>query len=211
MKKLLTALALTGIAASALAQGTINFANSSTTLVKYGPTSGTYATGSSAPINTSFVELLWAEPGTAAGAYSSGETLATWLGANQGWNAMSSSIKAVSPLVGRFSAGTLTANTTVAGEVINAIVIGWSGGSYATYDAAVTSGNQSVYAGFSSVFTIDTGNPNATPSPESPAVITTSTATPFTGIYLTPLVPEPSSLALAGLGAAAMLIFRRRK
>lgn len=33
----------------------------------------------------------------------------------------------------------------------------------------------------------------------------------LTGLNLTPAVPEPSSMVLAGLGAASLLLFRRRK
>jgi len=51
-----------------------------------------------------------------------------------------------------------------------------------------------------------TGNPNGVPTPTPPSSLT-GWAGPIT---LAP-VPEPSMFALAGLGAAALLIFRRRK
>lgn len=37
-----------------------------------------------------------------------------------------------------------------------------------------------------------------------------ATVDPVPGLTIMPLIPEPSTLALAGLGAAALLLFRRR-
>ena len=39
----------------------------------------------------------------------------------------------------------------------------------------------------------------------------TATASTWNGVTMAPPIPEPSSMALAGLGAASLLIFRRRK
>lgn len=57
--------------------------------------------------------------------------------------------------------------------------------------------------GQTSNFQNPTGNPNATP-PGTPADLTGWTSPVV-------LVPEPSTLALAGLGMGALLLFRRRK
>lgn len=54
------------------------------------------------------------------------------------------------------------------------------------------------------LFQVTLGNPNATP-PDNPA-----TMTGLTSFELSIPVPEPSTLALAGLGSAAMLVMRRR-
>lgn len=79
----------------------------------------------------------------------------------------------------------------------------WStaSGSYAGALAA----NQNNTYGSSSVFSLVTGDPGA-----QPPGVPTSFAGKLTSFNLN-AVPEPSSLALAGLGAAAMLVFRRRK
>lgn len=64
--------------------------------------------------------------------------------------------------------------------------------------------NASNLRGQSTVFSNPLGNPQAQPP---------GTPTDFTGmpaVILSP-IPEPSTFALAGLGAAALLIFRRRK
>jgi hypothetical protein len=54
-----------------------------------------------------------------------------------------------------------------------------------------------------------TGNPQATPTPGLPASITIGPSG-YAGLVLEP-VPEPATIALGGLGAAALLFFRRRK
>jgi len=78
----------------------------------------------------------------------------------------------------------------------------WNGG-FATYEAAALAGTG--FLGTTTVFANLTGAPNGVP-PSVPASLTG---------WTTPLVvravPEPSTFALAGLGAAALLLFRRRK
>lgn len=70
-----------------------------------------------------------------------------------------------------------------------------------TYDGAIAAGNPNAR---SVVFSNPLGNPQATPP---------GTPTDFTGMPALVLtaIPEPSTFALAGLGAAALFIFRRRK
>jgi hypothetical protein len=83
-------------------------------------------------------------------------------------------------------------------------IIGWTG-AFATYDLAFASGTSML--GISPMFTTATGNPGSTP-PGTPIGLKNT----FTGLVLAPgVIPEPSTFALAGLGAAALLIFRRRK
>ena len=73
--------------------------------------------------------------------------------------------------------------------------------SYASYDLAFQVGD---LAGKSLLFNANT-SPNLTP-PATP----TSLAGLYPGFALFP-VPEPSTFALAGLGLASLLLFRRRK
>jgi hypothetical protein len=99
------------------------------------------------------------------------------------------------PLAGRFGAGTLTIpGVTPAGGTVAAIVRGFDGADWGT----------SLGRGQSGIFAIDTGDPTTTP-----AGTPTATTTLFGPINV--VVPEPSSIALAGLGAASLLLFRRRK
>jgi hypothetical protein len=81
-------------------------------------------------------------------------------------------------------------------------VYAWTG-SATTYAQAVASGT--AYYGVSTVFTNPTGGPGNPPA--NPASLV---GMPSLVLTTTP-VPEPSTFALAGLGLAGLLIFRRRK
>lgn len=103
-----------------------------------------------------------------------------------------------SPTPGRFAGGIQTIPTPQAGGTAAVVLRGFVGADYAT--ASVR--------GSTAILTFAaTGNPLTTPA-GSPAALTTDGG--FTGLNLT-AVPEPTSMALAGLGAASLLIFRRRK
>jgi len=73
-------------------------------------------------------------------------------------------------------------------------------GTAATYAAAQAAGG---YTGNSGVFQNALGGPATPPVPPTDL-------TGMPSVILTP-TPEPSTLALGGLGAAALLLFRRRK
>ena len=74
----------------------------------------------------------------------------------------------------------------------------------ATYAAAVASGQPNAYGG-SSPFSVVLADPTSSP-PGTPSALGG-----LKSFNLNPPVPEPSTFALAGLGAAALMIFRRRK
>jgi hypothetical protein len=203
MKKYLGILAVTAMAASAFAQGTVSFVNGASSLVRAG---ADLASAQPIPVNGGFVQLLWAPSGTAMTAWDSGNpvSLTAFLAANPGWNAIPESIKAIGPIAaGRFNAGAITVPTAAPGAPIQAAVAAWEG-NFATFDAAQAAG---AAIGVSSSFAVATGNPTTTP-PGTAGSITG--AGQFGGVTAL-AVPEPSSLALAGLGAAALLIFRRRQ
>jgi len=204
MKKYLVTLAITALATSAFAQGTITFANNSTGLVKQW-TSASDTTPISVAKSGGFVELLAAPKGSSLDPLSNYSTMDAFLAANTSWAVVGTT--AIFPVAGQFNGGGKTILNIGAGADASYFLVGWTGTS-ATYDAAYTAwqgGNAML--GVSSVFTTATGNPNATPVPGSPV----SLAGSFTGMLLTAPIPEPSTFALAGLGAAALLIFRRRK
>jgi hypothetical protein len=79
----------------------------------------------------------------------------------------------------------------------------WDTTKGATYALAQASGLNDAY-GFSSVFSVITGNPAAVP-PGTPANLVGLTS------FNMQIVPEPSTFVLAGLGLASLLLFRRRK
>jgi len=77
-----------------------------------------------------------------------------------------------------------------------------AGGLFANYAAAASGG------GF--VGTVTFQNPTSNPGGAPPVPAGKLTGMPSINLVAAP-VPEPTTLALAGLGAASLLIFRRRK
>jgi len=205
MKKILGIIAVTAlVASSAFAQGTLVF-SSSASLVRTEDGAGMAG-------GVGSVQFAWAEIGTAFTPWDASLTASAWLAANPGWTVIGSPANVGVPLAGRFSGGTLTADTSNPGAEIQGVVIGWTGQGAADflggYDMALAMGANGQF-GITSPFTVQTGNPVAVP-PGTPGNIYNSTTSPYTGLTLQ-AIPEPSSFALAGLGAAALLIFRRRK
>jgi hypothetical protein len=201
MKKYLSVLAVAAMAVyatSAFGQGTVVF-NNGTGLVKQW-TAADNQTLINVPKGGGQVQLYWAAQGTAYVPWQGSLSSAAWQLLNPGWK-MENAIGFTTPAAGKFTGGTLTLNPLNAGAAIDYVVVGWTG-NYASFDAALAANSM---ANVSLKFTSGTGNPTTTPP---------GTATPiadsFGGMTLQP-VPEPSTFALAGLGAAALLIFRRRK
>src|ERR1051326_8372920 len=184
MKKLLLTLACVMTVAYANAQGTVNFANSSANLVQFaaggGVTVGQYTVGL----------LYWA---TDPGAVNLNGSIA-------GLNMVKTSANFITP--GRFIGGTATTpNTTAGGASAWFAVVAWQT-SFGSYDAARTGGGN---YGYSTVFTNPTGDPNKQPVPDTPAALSG-----FLGINNVQSVPEPTTIALGVLGAAALLLRRRK-
>jgi len=91
---------------------------------------------------------------------------------------------------------------TLSGPAVGASVFfeveGWTGNNVNSMPAAGTPGTYGTSAVFSGVL----GGPPSVPPPSLGG---------FTGLALTTVaVPEPSTLAMAGVGLASMLMFRRR-
>jgi hypothetical protein len=129
------------------------------------------------------IEVLWAPAGT------------TDLGL---FTPIGAQINVGVPTPGYFSGGTRTIAGIAPGASVAAYARAWDNDSGATYAAATQ-------RGISPLFVINTADPTAVPA--EPAVNLNAV---FPGVDVT-AVPEPSSMALAGLGAASLLIFRRRK
>lgn len=185
MKKTLATIITVGaLVASSYAQGTVTFNNSATTQVKLW-TSLTDNTLVNMPVGGGRVELLWAAVGTTDLALFS-----------------SVGTTGFTTAPGRFSGGAVTIPTTVAGGPAALVVRGWNGASLTWAGRDTALGQE----GWSTIWTqAATGNPTTVP-PGTP----TSILPGFAGLTLAP-VPEPSSMVLAGLGAASLLLFRRRK
>lgn len=217
MKKLLGIMAISALAASAFAQGTVVIGNQ-TGLVKQW-TSSSDQTLMSVAKGSGYVELVAAPKGTslsplyAAQSFKFGSQ-AAWLAANPGWAVATGFGGGANPGpiglgAGLFANGNASLAGVAGGGSADYIILGWTGTS-TTVDQAIaawTAGN--AMFGESAIATTLTADPSAVP-PGVPVALRTT----FPGMTLTPvgtIVPEPSTFALAGLGAAAMLILRRRK
>lgn len=177
-------LAAIAVAASSYGQGTVNFVNSTTTLIQINGVSAGAVAGAK-------VELLWAPVGTTDVAQ---------------FTVLGAAVNVGTPSAGRFSGG---GRTVPAGSGLTGI----AGGALANFIVRGFVGTDFVSAntrGVSSVFTVDTGDPTTTPA-GTLATITGASAPLWNGNLNLTAVPEPTSMTLAGLGAAALLAFRRRK
>lgn len=200
MKKLAAILCLSALATGAFAQGLINFANGPTTLISVG--------GANVPSGQGgayWFALLSAPTGT-VDPHVFTQVLGVY-GTNQ--NA-----------AGRFTGGVgVTAQGWAAGETRAFEVVAWSAANGSVFNPAwmapgsvVTPAGDFVgcATGFFGVSAIAPagvagGGPTGLPNLN----VFGGTQGIQVGFNLVP-VPEPTTLALAGLGAAALLIFRRR-
>jgi len=192
MKKLAAILCLSALTTGAFAQGLVTMGNGPTTLISFG------AVGNTAPLTsgnagTYYFGLL--TQATAGGAYA----FAGVYGTN-------------SASAGRISAYTTTVTGWAPGQALNYEVAGWSASLGATWSPGWLTGN---FGGKSGFFTVS-GPANGTAGGGSPVPAPAWLlfgGSGLSGFNLAPTgaVPEPTSMALAGLGAAALLIFRRRK
>lgn len=200
MKKvLITGLATVAIALGAFAQGAVDISNASSA---GGPTqAGNYYGG---PYG---LEVWWMN-GTAAPAIAGGT--AAYLSLEKAGFQLATTISGKSIPAGQEGIISGLGAVEIAGVDRNAnqgkailALAMWTGSAASFANAANASGTGGVLT-----FANDTSNFTTSPKPTAPSL---------TGwdqnLLLIPLVPipEPATFALAGLGAAALLIFRRRK
>jgi len=111
-------------------------------------------------------------------------------------------VHASGPTLGGIGYGTFqVTGTSSAGINYEVVVVGWASTEGATLAAALASGGA---LGWSSAFSYASGSSSTSPLSQFSAA---GNGTPF-GVAPT---PEPTSLALAGLGGLSMLFLRRRK
>jgi len=214
MKKILvTTLVACALVSSALAQGQITFSASTGNLIKWSAdgklaSAVNITAGNPAQVGTygNFNLALYGAPvGTAL-------TLKNGMPDLTGaWKIQTSAVlQQIGPAAGGMTGKIVQMDPTVldAGGNLQLTVVAWTG-SFANFNAAAADG-KGLFAWTGDALSGGalswaSGSGSAT----TPYVITKG-ANAYNGLVLAP-IPEPSTFALAGLGAAALLIFRRRK
>ena len=121
------------------------------------------------------------------------------MAANPGWSNIATT--GIQPIAGRFNGGIVSLPGILGGATAEYFIMGWIG-TATTLDAAMQTGT---WFNSSPLLTTLTGNPGSTP-PVAAALLSDT----FTGFTI-PMTPEPTTFALAGLGAITLMIFRRRR
>lgn len=189
MKKLAVILCLSALSTGAFAQGTINFFNNAATLISSKAGAGNAI---NTPAGTYYFGLL---TNGGSGAF----TFTGLYGTNQA-------------AAGRFTGGGgIAAPGWAAGSSRTFEVAGWQASLGPVFNPVWLTTNPQGFG----VSGTGSGAPGGVDPVTGGTVPTLNIFGGTTGIqagFVVPsAVPEPSSMALAGLGAAALLIFRRRK
>jgi hypothetical protein len=206
MKKLILTAACAAMAVSGFAQGTVGFQNAVTTEFYFGTVSGGVLTASSVvPASSTVIDVGLFYSATAFSTLSAGT-----LGG----------IVQIGTAAGQIhGSAAYEPNGVNGGDVDFYQVFAWDasyGSSLAGLEACVAAG------GFFGASSAGVGNTTygfignsisitANTSPASGAPIFNTSGNSFGKTVILSSTPEPTTIALGGLGAAALLLFRRRK
>jgi len=216
MKKLLTLAAVLGTASLSFGQGFVAFNN---TLASRTSTNGTLA--AAAPVGTWYYALLVAS--------STQNTIGNSDGSFTGWTfaGMGTNTAAAGRMTGNSNtdSAAIRVNGYAPTDTADFAIVGWSAnigadftlaragfhgfgqnGSWAVTDASKPGGSSGTWFVISTVANDIPLAPDGGPYNS----VFGSSAIPGLNMSFVP-IPEPSMIALAGLGAAALVIFRRRK
>jgi hypothetical protein len=204
MKKLILSIALGGLTASGFAQGTISFGNlvNSGGGLVYSNTTATTVGATAFKFGAISLELFYGPVGS---------TLAQLEAGGTGFGDFVFNTSMTTSAAGKFFDGTAVTTLEPAGTGtgdatlnVELAIAGWTG-SFANYAAASAPGGAALF-GITGAWGNPTGGGGAPPATQA-GLIDWVLAN---SLVLTPS-PEPTTLALGGLGAAALLMFRRRK
>lgn len=201
MKKLLTLTLLIGATAYSFGQGVISWANTSGTLISLNGVSMPFNSGGTATFNFGLFIAPVGTPGPDMGGPGGLAGIA-----DPAWQQVAAyTVNSTAAAgAGRMqNAGLATLAGFDPGTSVNFIVRAWQSSSGGNDWAAARSGIS--WLGTSALGTAIAGG-GAFPTPSAFGVA----AGQIGGFNVVP-VPEPSSMVLAGLGAASLLLFRRRK
>ena len=131
------------------------------------------------------------------------------------WTASSTTpLHQITTFPGWTPATTFTLPTATGGANTEVMVVGWTG-TYTDWNSAMLSGSSLLawsgngLNGGELAWVNGTGNPNASP-PTTPVALVTGAAG-YNGLVFWTTSPEPSTFALAGLGAVMLMVFHRRR
>lgn len=196
LKKLFVTMALVGVTAYSYGQGTVNFDTKAVGAKVFLPNSTTAAAGTG----------FWAQLYAAAGASAPESSLAkvgSPVNLRSGVNAGFVQISGTTSTGGTVDP-TVTVPTSSPGGASTVQLRAWSSGS-ASYEAAVDVKGQQ-WGKSDTLSLTATGNPAAEP-PTTPVDLTGLSNVQLQEVT----IPEPSTIALGVLGAAALAFARRRK
>jgi PEP-CTERM motif-containing protein len=214
MKKVLTIAALLGVASLSYGQGTVNFAAGASPATRIATNSAIGGASTGIISGGGYYFALFVAPTSVGTSWGSSTS---WDPTIAGFSLVNGGEYATNSNAGRFTGTSpVTVNgfpTSSSGEFV---VVGWSaniaGASWASFQSWIngTSGNgvNTGWAGHSLVADAVQLGGGAIPAGNIFGA-NTGQVPGFTLGMVT--IPEPTTFALAGLGAAALVIFRRRK
>jgi hypothetical protein len=235
MKKLLTTVALLGVASLAFGQGEVNFQNGTTSRIVTNSAVGGGSTGStfsSVVSPNAYYYVLFAAPNSVTSVNGTATAFSGTAGNNYVWFDTAWSIAsynnsgtivygyATNTSLGRLAGINATADSGVYVQYpqlayASFVIVGWSAAIGSTIGQVETWYNSGSPASIGWIGESAVSGQNIQVLGDgsgAPGTIL-SGAAGFIGPFMMGEVPvpEPSTFALAGLGAAALLIFRRRK
>jgi hypothetical protein len=208
MKKVVLTFGALAMAVSVFAQGTVNFNNQPGTIIN---TNASASGGTIGPANGAlggpfYYGLFIAPVGQTIGGTNADLFSGPWT------------------FTGSYATNTATGGRLSGGSTLGVPVSGWAGGTSMDYVVAGWSASighdwaqvapivqTGVFPGFYGHSVIGEGISGGGPLGQPVLALFGASAPAIPGFQILSSVPEPTTFALAGLGAAAMLIFRRRK